>query len=345
MVATLVTAFFARRTGKGQVEAAKQAAVASERSAEAAGKSAEAAQEAVGVNRETAAGVAVRAEADARAKRYQDAAAQLGHEKAAVRLAGVYAMARLADDWPEQGQTCIDVLCAYLRMPWSPDEGNQEQAVGDYQVRRTIFYVIEQHTRHEAPISWSDNRFDLRYSILPPFEMHNVTFRSVFLLTGARFTGASRLENVSFEAGATFFQARIEGSLVLLDVVVNDGEIDFTKVTIPESAELVVQSDFIGPPAVMTLNEMTCDGTLEAHFLGASAPQGRVDALGVRVGETGKVVISQWPLVGQRIDPGRDCSFKVELDVGTWVIPSEVIANEDRLSLPPDVDTDSFTWA
>lgn len=29
------------------------------------------------------------------------------------------AHARLADDWTEQRQACIDVLCAYLRMPYA----------------------------------------------------------------------------------------------------------------------------------------------------------------------------------------------------------------------------------
>jgi hypothetical protein len=53
-------------------------------------------------------------------ERFSTAAEQLGHDKPAVRLAGVYAMARLADDWNEQCQTCIDVLCAYLRMPYTP---------------------------------------------------------------------------------------------------------------------------------------------------------------------------------------------------------------------------------
>jgi hypothetical protein len=43
--------------------------------------------------------------------RYQDAADLIGHDQAAVRLAGIYAMARLADDWVEQRQQCIDVLC------------------------------------------------------------------------------------------------------------------------------------------------------------------------------------------------------------------------------------------
>ena len=54
--------------------------------------------------------------------RYAKAAEQLGHDKPAVRLAGVYAMAQLADDWVrikdrEQQQVCIDVPCAYFRMP------------------------------------------------------------------------------------------------------------------------------------------------------------------------------------------------------------------------------------
>lgn len=49
--------------------------------------------------------------------RFQDAADLIGHGRASVRLAGLYAMARLADDWPEQRQQCIDVLCAYLRVP------------------------------------------------------------------------------------------------------------------------------------------------------------------------------------------------------------------------------------
>src|SRR6516164_11257696 len=55
-------------------------------------------------------------------ERFATAAGQLGGDKPpAVRLAGVYAMAVLADDWPENRQTCVDVLCAYLRLPYEPD--------------------------------------------------------------------------------------------------------------------------------------------------------------------------------------------------------------------------------
>ena len=57
-------------------------------------------------------------------ERFATAAGQLGDDKpSAVRLAGVYAMAGLADDWPENRQTCVDVLCGYLRLPYEPDPG------------------------------------------------------------------------------------------------------------------------------------------------------------------------------------------------------------------------------
>jgi hypothetical protein len=56
-------------------------------------------------------------------ERFTAIAAQLGEDKPAVRLAGVHAMAGLADDWAENRQTCIDVLCAYLRLPYDPAPG------------------------------------------------------------------------------------------------------------------------------------------------------------------------------------------------------------------------------
>jgi hypothetical protein len=60
-----------------------------------------------------------------RRSRYTSAAQQLGDSQAAVRLAGVYAMAYLADEWAEQRQ-CVDVLCAYLRLPWTGDPSQLE---------------------------------------------------------------------------------------------------------------------------------------------------------------------------------------------------------------------------
>ena len=63
-------------------------------------------------------------------ERFATAAGQLGSDKPPeVRLAGVYAMAGLADDWPENRQTCVDVLCGYLRMPYEPDPGDPSSLI------------------------------------------------------------------------------------------------------------------------------------------------------------------------------------------------------------------------
>ncbi|MFD6681347.1 pentapeptide repeat-containing protein [Micromonospora parva] len=51
-------------------------------------------------------------------ERFKAAAEQLGSTKAAVRLSGVYAFQALADDWEEGRQMCVEVLAAYLRMPF-----------------------------------------------------------------------------------------------------------------------------------------------------------------------------------------------------------------------------------
>ena len=68
--------------------------------------------------------VAEATEADAEARRitdlYTKAADQLGSDKAPVRLAGLYALERLAQDNPTQRQTIVNVICAYLRMPYVP---------------------------------------------------------------------------------------------------------------------------------------------------------------------------------------------------------------------------------
>ncbi|MEU5894382.1 hypothetical protein ABZ835_47570 [Streptomyces sp. NPDC047461] len=59
-------------------------------------------------------------------ERFSQAVDKLGSDSPAVRLGGVHALAGLADDAPETSlrQTCIDVLCAYLQLPFTPDPGN-----------------------------------------------------------------------------------------------------------------------------------------------------------------------------------------------------------------------------
>jgi len=55
---------------------------------------------------------------------YTKAADQLGSDKAPVRFAGLYALERLADANPQQRQTIVNLLCAYLRMPYQPADNS-----------------------------------------------------------------------------------------------------------------------------------------------------------------------------------------------------------------------------
>ena len=50
---------------------------------------------------------------------YTKAADQLGSPKAAVRLAGLYALERLGDDHESQRVTIVNVICAYLQMRYA----------------------------------------------------------------------------------------------------------------------------------------------------------------------------------------------------------------------------------
>ena len=82
------------------------------------------------------------------------AASQLGSDKPpTVRLAGVYAMAGLADEWEANQQTCINVLCGYLRMPYEPDPGEEAPEAArlafraSREVRHTLIRVITAHLK------------------------------------------------------------------------------------------------------------------------------------------------------------------------------------------------------
>jgi uncharacterized protein YjbI with pentapeptide repeats len=132
-------------------------------------------------------------------ERFATAAGQLGSDKpAAVRLAGVYAMAGLADDWPENRQTCVDVLCGYLRMPYEPNPGQDAPAPerlafwASRQVRHTVIRVITAHLKPDAAVSWQGLKFDFTDAVFDGGD-----FR------GAEFSGGEVLfDRAVFSGGA-----------------------------------------------------------------------------------------------------------------------------------------------
>lgn len=131
-------------------------------------------------------------------ERFSTAADKLGHQRAATRLAGLYALAGLADDWEAQRQTCVDVLCAYLRIPYEPDPASPNYRRGEREVRRTMIRVIRDHLRAGfSAVSWANCNFSFEGAI---FDCGD--------LTGARFTGGNvSFHNTQFIAGTFHFDA------------------------------------------------------------------------------------------------------------------------------------------
>ncbi|BCL32126.1 hypothetical protein ACFFS2_35815 [Streptomyces aurantiacus] len=105
-------------------------------------------------------------------ERFSQAVDKLGSDSPAVRLGGVHALAGLADDAPDDSlrQTCIDVLCAYLQLPFTSDPGgdpaHQEEHhryLANRKVRHTILRLIGDHYRRPkgTPRSWQGCDLDL----------------------------------------------------------------------------------------------------------------------------------------------------------------------------------------
>lgn len=126
--------------------------------------------------------------ADAAAKRitelYTKAEEQIGSEKAPVRLGGLYALERMAQDNPDQRHTVINVMCAYLRMPYRPiEDDNQEDDRLSYtddqtrrqeerEVRLTAQRIIQNHLQRGARATfWPGMELDLSGASLVDFSL------------------------------------------------------------------------------------------------------------------------------------------------------------------------------
>jgi uncharacterized protein YjbI with pentapeptide repeats len=159
-------------------------------------------------------------------ERFTAIAAQLGEDQAAVRLAGVHAMAGLADDWEENRQTCIDVLCAYLRMPYEADPGEEAPATerlafrADREVRHTAIRVITAHLREGAAVSWQGLDFDF---------------------TGVVFDGGSFYRAV-FSGGKVSFEGAMfrDGRVSFADAMFSGAFVSF------QAAEFSTSVSFVG---------------------------------------------------------------------------------------------------
>ncbi|GAT68891.1 pentapeptide repeat domain-containing protein [Planomonospora sphaerica] len=163
--------------------------------------------------------------------RFSTASDKLGHDSPAVRLAGVHALAGLADDAPtrELRQTVIDVLCAYLRMPYKPapgDDGDADERLlfaGLREVRHTIIRIITAHLRAGAATPWQGHNFDFTAVVFDGGDFRDAEFsggRVTF--DDAEFSGGTvSFDRAVFSGGVvTFFYAVFSGGVVTF----NDAE-------------------------------------------------------------------------------------------------------------------------
>jgi hypothetical protein len=150
-------------------------------------------------------------------ERYTQAVAQLGNPAAAVRLGGVYALARIADDSERDRPTCLNLLCAYLRMPPESDALDKS----DEQVRVAAQNVLANRLRpSNQQIFWADSEIDLRGATLTELDFADCAMANA-KFDGAKFIGVASFERVrlndalfdrtDFSDGARFDKATING--------------------------------------------------------------------------------------------------------------------------------------
>ena len=203
-------------------------------------------------------------------ERFATAAGQLGSDKpSAVRLAGVYAMAGLADDWPENRKTCVNVLCAYLRLPYEPDPGKGPDASkqldfrASREVRHAVIQVITEHLRDDSSRSWQGLDFDFTGVVFDGGDFSLAQFtRGMVKFKGATFSGEVDFRFAQFSAEIVDFSgATFSGGVSFAAATFSGGSVYFN------NAEFSGQVSF----AVATFSGA------EVSFPGAEFCAGRVD--------------------------------------------------------------------
>ncbi|MFF3489406.1 pentapeptide repeat-containing protein [Streptomyces sp. NPDC002701] len=178
-------------------------------------------------------------------ERFTQAVEQLGSDSPAVRLGGVHALAGLADDAPDHNlrQTCIDVLCAYLRLPFPSDPGDPPDATSSEEqreahqdkkdryralreVRHTILRLIGDHYRipQGTHRSWQGCNLDLT----------GVTIDGDMDFAGAAFSGGRvSFSGAAFSGGTVSFAgaAFSGGTVSFIDATFSDDEMSFRGAT------------------------------------------------------------------------------------------------------------------
>ncbi len=236
-------------------------------------------------------------------ERLRTAAEQLGVTHSAGRLAGVYALASLADDWHGGRQTCINILCAYLRKPYTPPgkqptAGSLDEALyfarrEEQQVRLSLIQTIREHLCHgETFVSWQGYNFDFVGATFDDFVFDNVNFavgrldfgstRDTMIFThgkvnfaGVTFTGKVNFNSATFSGGrVNFTGATFSDGAFFAGAKFTNGTIDFGATFTSRSGLICVAADFDEKCTVdFSKAKLPDDMTFAELIVGVELPQ------------------------------------------------------------------------
>jgi uncharacterized protein YjbI with pentapeptide repeats len=219
---------------------------------------------------------------------YTKAADQLGSDKAPVRLAGLYALERLAQDNGHQRQTIVNLLCAYLRMPYQlPDEeadpnvvANHRERVQEREVRLTAQRLLTEHLqpgdKDDPTVTfWADIDLDLTGATLIDFNLQNCTVHDANF-TSSKFIGDTNFESTNFAGAAKFHKATFAGGANFLSATF--GEVaDFFLAHLMDDADFnhttfASYADFNSATFARSTNFNSATFTKAADFMEATFP-------------------------------------------------------------------------
>ncbi|MEU9465015.1 pentapeptide repeat-containing protein [Streptomyces sp. NPDC048312] len=228
-------------------------------------------------------------------ERFSQAVDKLGSDSPAVRLGGVHALAGLADDAPDDNlrQTCIDVLCAYLRLPFPSDPGVLPDPLPDgttpteerrdahqnkmdlchalREVRHTVLRLIGDHCRipQGTHRSWQGCDLDLTgVTIDGSIDFSGASFSGDRVsFDGAVFSGGTvNFDRASFSRDGVSFDGAVfsGGTVNFVQASFSSGRVFFSRAVFTGGTVNFGQAEFTGGMVIFN-RAVVSDGTVNFH--------------------------------------------------------------------------------